>query len=300
MENDPYQSHVQQLTYTNQGYIKNMQILRWLFKAAREQEGVKECIATNLERKLKDIVLLEQRRKLKRSRSVQSGTRKFKSFINLCRRDIANACFYSTISLRRVGSINMRRRWKVYSWRRTKGEDITGQMKAAAEPLGGSHVGSKFLPITGSNIKVPSFSFSCSSSSSSSSCEEPAKKEKEEVKGDEARAISRMKVLLRWAAAAKSDKGSKFIRRKVLHFGSRSAALKAVQDDEQLSIDSPKISFRWDVEGCSTMSSAYSTMSTASAQTIGQMGGSLLESPPRKGNWVTTDSEYVVLELRGA
>lgn len=91
----------------------------------------------------------------------------------------------------------------------TQGIGIASQK--AAEPLG-SHVGSKVLPITDSNMKAPS-----SSSSSSSSCDKPGKqeKEKEKVKGDKAKAMSRMKELLRWAAAAKTEKGVKFIGRKV-------------------------------------------------------------------------------------
>lgn len=75
----------------------------------------------------------------------------------------------------------------------------------------------------------------------------------------------------------------------VMQFRARSVALKPVPDDDQLSIDSPKISFRWDVQSCSTVSSA-SAISMASASKIDQISG-LLESAPRKGNWITTDSE---------
>jgi len=38
---------------------------------------------------------------------------------------------------------------------------------------------------------------------------------KDKVKGDKAKAISRMKELLRWAASAKSEKAGKYIGRKV-------------------------------------------------------------------------------------
>lgn len=44
---------------------------------------------------------------------------------------------------------------------------------------------------------------------------------KEKPKGDRTKTLSRMKELLRWAAAVKSEKGGKFIGRKVRTFESR-------------------------------------------------------------------------------
>lgn len=96
--------------------------------------------------------------------------------------------------------------------------------------------------------------------------------------------------------------------RQVLQFRNR-ATLKAVADEDQLSIESPKISFRWDVESnCSTTTSVYSgiSMASSSSKNIDQMmttnyrvisSVSSIPIPgtnhctPRKGNWITTDSE---------
>lgn len=81
----------------------------------------------------------------------------------------------------------------------------------------------------------------------------------------------------------------------------RGGALKAVQDEEEeASNESPKISFRWEVESCSTISSAFSAVSVASSSKNDQSIPSSISIPHeeadpivyrRKGNWITTDSE---------
>lgn len=129
--------------------------------------------------------------------------KKLKSFALLCRKDIAKSCFYSTINIKRPrtqGFDNMQQYWI----QKMKKEDVAKGMREIGQKADSSsvHAGTKVLPITDATLVEQ-----CSS-----------KPQKKVVSNGESKtkAKSRVKELLRWAVASKSEKGGKFITGKVI------------------------------------------------------------------------------------
>ncbi|KAM7265013.1 hypothetical protein ACFE04_002696 [Oxalis oulophora] len=248
------------------------QILQWLFKSSDEQTSANNKATTINE--IKDIVVYKESKTSQKSkrRSNKTSDHTFgccKIFIKpifyLCREDVSKACFYSTINLRRPENLNKDQNWVV----KMKKEDIINITKERLGLSNKAEAGNKVLPI----------------SENGEQCENKDKSNK-------AKTLSRMKELIRWAAATKSEKGAKFISRKFRNRGT----LKALPGNIDDQLESPKISFRWDAESCnSRTSSAISIVSSSRHKNV----ISLTCTPNhdkdlsfnRKGNWITTDSD---------
>ncbi|RYR26346.1 hypothetical protein Ahy_B02g060579 [Arachis hypogaea] len=285
-----------------------MQILQWvLFKRVHEQKGEcnisdtptkREATSTTYKKgKGKDIVALKHySRRYKRTKRVEEskiGCIRLKAFAFICGKDIPKACFYRTLNLNKrrdfVHSMKMKREELSRGVGITKNEDSSSS--SASQNVGNK----KVLPITEG-----------SSTNSSERSEQHFKTV--ENKKNKKKSISKMKEILRWAAAAKSDKSRrKFNGQKVLEFRrdgtTKSSSVK--NEDDEVGIESPKISFSLDMERCSTTYSVYSSAtSTDSYSFIENQRAHIAHSNInvsvqgcgytnncRHENWITTDSE---------
>ncbi|MED6134788.1 hypothetical protein PIB30_040218 [Stylosanthes scabra] len=297
-----------------------MQILQWvLFKRVHEQEG--ECNisdtptkreATSTTYKIgkgKDIIGIKHYRAYKRTKRVEEskiGCKNLKAFAFICGKDIPKACFYRTLNLNKtsdfVHSMRMMKRDE-FSRGAVMGMGITNNNEDSSSSSQNNVGSKKVLPIS-----EGSSSSSTNSSERSEQCRSlETIDNKDQSKGNDnkkkKKTISRMKEILSWAAAAKSVKRtSKFNGRKVLEL-SRDETIKSSSsagndNDEEVGIESPKISFSLDMESCSTTSSLYS--SAKSTHSYSFIQNSNINIIPLQGcaytnsrheNWITTDSE---------
>ncbi|KAL1190575.1 hypothetical protein V5N11_032854 [Cardamine amara subsp. amara] len=250
-----------------------MEIFQWFFKLAKEPEISKSCSFKCTDHEPTTTLTNRKARSSTRG-SKHRNQRSYKGIWLWCRKDVSNACFYSTLTLRRLDSFKREHLLRSMA-----------KMKKAQE---------------GGEEEVTSTRFDPKKAIKVLEQEKQDETNKEKAKSEQSKSkatLSRMKELMRWAAAAKSDKALKFFTPKVMVELRNRRKLKMMNEKESKRMSSE--SARWESsESCTTISSSDHISIVSSPAILVSLGPTpLYRCRSKKGNWITTDSEFVVLEL---
>ncbi|XP_054779988.1 uncharacterized protein LOC129287773 [Prosopis cineraria] len=228
-----------------------MQILQWLCKRSQEQERQRTTKTEEFSDQKaggKHIIQVDHHElsgRTKRNGEKKVGCKNLKIFAFTCRKDIPKTCFYSTLNLMKLASFN-------------RSLNLVYPMKMKRQELS---IG----------IGVPN-----KKTDSHDHVRNP--KANDETKRDKTKPASRMKEIVRWAAASRTEKGGKLFNGRKVAWHSRRGTVKAVDEDDEA------------ISGSTTsLSNIINAQRSLSATTD--------HVTRRKGNWITSDSEFVVLEL---